>query len=64
MNHAVQKLESVIKDKDVSKLIREVRVKVDRIEELLGAMDEVSSDDIDTLRDLSKKLHKIASDFE
>ena len=64
LNHAVQKLDSVIKDKDVSKLIREVRVKVDRIEELLGAMDEVSSDDIDTLRELSKKLHKIASDFE
>lgn len=64
LNNAVQRLDSVLKDKDISKLIREVSVKVDRIEELLGNMDEVASDDIENLRNLSKAIYKITAKFE
>ena len=64
LNNAVQKLDSVLKDKDISKLIREISVKVDRLEELVVKADEVSSDDIDSLKELSKSLYKIYSKFE
>lgn len=64
LNNAVQRLDSVLKDKDISKLIREVSVKVDRIEELLDKMDEVASDDIENLRKLSKAIYKITAKFE
>lgn len=47
LNNAVQKLDSVLKDKDITKLIREINVKVDRLEELVANADEVSADDIE-----------------
>lgn len=64
LNNAVQELTSLITDKNVSKLIREIQVKVDRVEELLEKMDEVSSEDIENLRQLAKTIHKIASSFK
>jgi hypothetical protein len=64
LNNAVQELTSLITDKNVSKLIREIQVKVDRVEELLEKMDEVSSEDIENLRQLAKTIHKITSNFK
>lgn len=64
LNGAVKELSSVLNDKDVAKLISDLKVKVDRIEELLDAMEEVNSDDINDLHELSKAIYKIASKFE
>jgi hypothetical protein len=64
LNNAVQKLDSVLKDKDITKLIREISVKVDRLEELVTNADEVSADDIESMKVLSKSLYKIYSKFE
>lgn len=64
LNNAVQKLDSVLKDKDITKLIREINVKVDRLEELVANADEVSADDIESMKALSKSLYKIYSKFE
>jgi hypothetical protein len=64
LNNAVQKLDSVLKDKDITKLIREISVKVDRPEELVTNADEVSADDIESMKVLSKSLYKIYSKFE
>ena len=64
LNNAVQKLDSVLKDKDITKLIREINVKVDRLEELVVNADEVSADDIECMKALSKSLYKIYSKFE
>lgn len=64
LNNAVQKLDSVLKDKDITKLIREINVKVDRLEELVVNADEVSADDIESMKALSKSLYKIYSKFE
>lgn len=64
LNNAVQQLDSVLKDKNISKLIHEVEIKVDRIDELLDGMDEVFQEDIDKLRELSKTLYKITTRFE
>lgn len=64
LNNASQELKSVLNDKNVSKLIQEIRGKVDRLEELLEGMEEASSDDIESLRELSKAIYKIASKYE
>ena len=63
LNNASQKLVTVLNDKNVSKLIREVQIKVDRIEELLSKMEEVSAEDIDNLKELSKTIYKITSQY-
>lgn len=63
LNNASQKLVTVLNDKNVSKLIREVQVKVDRIEELLSKMDEVSAEDIENLKELSKAIYKITARY-
>ena len=55
---------SVLNDKNISKLIREVQVKVDRIDDLLEKMDEVAEDDLDNLKALSKAIYKIVAKFE
>ena len=64
LNNAVNKLSSVLTDKDLSKLIMEVRGKVDRIEELIEGMDEVSTDDLESLKELSKSIYKITSKYK
>lgn len=64
LNGAVKDLASVLNDKDIAKLITDVKVKVDRIDELLEGMDEVNSQDIEELRELSKAIYKIASRYE
>ena len=63
LNNAVQKLDSVLKDKDITKLIREISVKVDRLEELVENAEEMSADDIESMKALSKSLYKISSKF-
>lgn len=64
LNNAVKKLESVLTDKDLSKLIMEVSGKVDRIEELTDNLDQIAAKDLELLRNLSKSLHRIAAKFE
>ena len=64
LNDAVNKLSSVLTDKDLSKLIMEVRGKVDRIEELIEGMDEVSSEDLQNLKELSKGIYKITAKYK
>lgn len=64
LNNAVQKLDSVLKDKDITKLIREINIKVGRLEELVANADEVSADDVESMKALSKSLYKIYSKFE
>lgn len=63
LNDASLKLVTVLNDKDISKLIREVQVKVDRIEELLDKMDDVSAEDIESLKGLSKSIYKITAQY-
>lgn len=63
LNNASQKLVTVLNDKNISKLIREVQMKVDRIEELLSKMDGVSAEDIDSLKELSKTIYKITARY-
>lgn len=60
----MKKLASVLTDKDLSKLVLEVSGKVDRIEELMDDLEEVSENDLLSIRNLSKRLHKIASKYE
>ena len=64
LNNASQELISFINDKNITKLIREVQIKIDRLEDLLDKMDEVATGDIEDLRNLSKAIYKIASKFE
>jgi hypothetical protein len=64
LNDAVNKLSSVLTDKDLSKLILEVRGKVDRIEELMEGMDEVAEDDLMSLKELSKSIYKITAKYK
>mgnify|MGYP003571281868 CR=1 FL=1 len=64
LNDAEQKLITVINDKDLSKLIREIQRKVDRIFELTDEMDEISTDDLINLKKLSSLIHKIAKKYE
>lgn len=64
LNDAVKKLASVLTDKDLSKLVLEVSGKVDRIEELMDDLEEVSENDLLSIRNLSKRLYKIASKYE
>lgn len=63
LNDAVKKLSSVLTDKNLSRLIMEVRVKVDRIEALMDGMDEVSEEDLNNLKDLSKSIYKITAKY-
>lgn len=63
LNDAVKKLSTVLTDKDLSKLILEVRGKVDRIEELMEDMGEVSEEDLNNLKELSKNIYKITSKY-
>lgn len=60
----MKKLASVLTDKDLSKLVLEVSGKVDRIEELMDDLEEVSENDLLSIRNLSKRLYKIASKYE
>ena len=64
LNNAVKKLASVLTDKDLSKLVLEVNGKIDRIEELMEDLNEVSRADLISIRELSKRLHKIVSKYE
>lgn len=64
LNYAEKSLSSVLNDKNLSQLIKEVQLKIDRIEELFIKMDEVSYDDIINLRELSKVIYKITSRFD
>ena len=64
LNDAVNKLSSVLTDKNLSKLIMEVRGKVDRIEELIDGMDEVSEEDLRNLKELSKSIYKITAKYK
>lgn len=64
LNNASQELTSVLNDKNISKLIREVQFKVDRLDDLLENMEEVAAGDIESLRNLSKAIYKIASKYE
>ncbi len=64
LNNAVNKLTNVLTDKNLSKLIMEVQGKVDRIEELMEEMDEVSVDDLQSLKALSKSINKITAKYE
>ena len=62
-NVGFEELDSVLKDKDITKLIREISVKVDRLEELVENAEEMSADDIESMKALSKSLYKISSKF-
>ncbi|SCW34466.1 hypothetical protein SAMN02910456_00619 [Ruminococcaceae bacterium YRB3002] len=64
LNDAVNKLQSVLNDKDLSKLIVEVRGKVDRISELVEGMEDISSDDLNNLKEISKTIYKITSSYK
>ena len=64
LNDAEQKLITVLNDKDLSKLIREIQRKVDRISELTDEMDEISTDDLSNLKELSSLIHKITKKYE
>ena len=64
LNGAVKNLQSVLNDKDVAKLINEIKLKVDRIEELLNGMEEVNEADIKELKDISKAIYKITKRYE
>lgn len=64
LNDAVNKLSSVLTDKNLSKLIMEVQRKVDRIEELMDEMEEVSTEDLKRLKELSKSIYKITTEYK
>ena len=64
LNCAVKNLASVLNDKDVAKLIADLKIKVDRIDELLEGMDEVNEEDINELKELSKAIYKITARYE
>lgn len=64
LNDAVNKLSTILTDKDLSKLIMEVRGKVDRIEELVKGMEEVSEEDLQNLKELSKSIYKITAKYK
>ena len=64
LNNANELLKDSLTDKNISKLIREVQVKVDRIDELLTDVDEISEEDSKGLHELSKALYKIASRYK
>lgn len=63
LNDASKKLVSVLNDKNISKLIKEVQFKIDRIDELLEKVEDVIAEDIDNLKELSKTIYKIATRF-
>lgn len=64
LNDANHKLIDVIKDKDISKLVKEIQIKVDRIRFLLEDKTEVSEEDIEKLRKLSKDLYDVTKDYK
>ena len=64
LNYANEQLKDSLTDKNISKLIREVQGKVDRIDELLTDVEEISEDDLEGLHELSKAIYKIASRFK
>lgn len=64
LNNANEQLKDTLTDKNLSKLIREVQTKVDRIDELLDGMEEISSEDSDALHELAKAFHKLYSRFK
>ena len=64
LNDAEQKLITVLNDKNLSKLIREVQIKVDRISELTDEMEEIADEDLGSLKQLSKSIYKITKKYE
>ena len=64
LNDAEQKLITVINDKNLSKLIREIQIKVDRISELTDEIDEIDTEDLQNLKKLSSSLYKITKKYE
>jgi len=64
LNCAVHRLESVLNDKNISKLVREIQNKVDRIGELTETMDEINADDLMALKQLSSAIYKITKKYE
>ena len=64
LNDAGQKLITVINDKDLTKLIREIQIKVDRISELTDGMGEISADDLLNLKKISGLIYKITKKYE
>lgn len=64
LNNANEQLKDSLTDKNISKLVREVQIKVERIEELLSDVDEISLDDLNAMKELSKTIYKITKRFE
>lgn len=64
LNDAEHKLVSVLNDKNISKLVREIQIKVERVDELTDSMPEIAEDDLMAIKELAKFLHKISKKYE
>ncbi len=64
LNDAETKLSSYKRDKDISYLIKYIRIKVDTLEELLEKSPEVSEEDIKNLKELSSDIYKLTKEYE
>ena len=63
LNYAVDQLDSVNRDKNITKLIEDVRKKINRIEELLEKANNVNPSDINSLKDISRDINSLTAKY-
>lgn len=64
LNDAEQKLSSFKRDKNISYVIKDIRIKVDTLKSLLKKAPEVSEEDLNSLKELSSEIYKLTKDYE
>ncbi|MCR4734091.1 MAG: hypothetical protein K5829_03680 [Treponema sp.] len=64
LNDAEAKLASVKNDKNISYVIKDIRIKVDTLKNLLENAKEVDEKDIKNLKTLSSEIYKLTKDYE
>lgn len=63
LNDAVNRLKDELIDKDVSKLVHEIEIKADKLESNLKDLEDINESDLNKIKDLAKRFHKIASEY-
>lgn len=63
LNNASQQLTTVINDKDVSKTINDLKVKISKLEKLLSSVDTIPDGDSKALKASAKKLQELARKY-
>lgn len=64
LNNASSQLKEVIKNKSLKNIIQEIKIKVDRLKDILDNMEEIMPEDLLDLKQLSSDIYNIYNKFD